>query len=39
MNGDVTTQLGPGLIRRMDVMIGCLDNREARLAVNRFATG
>lgn len=35
-NADVTTQLGLGLIRRMDVVIGCLDNREARLAVNRF---
>ncbi len=37
LNGDVTTQLGLGIIRRMDVIIGCLDNREARLAVNRFA--
>jgi adenylyltransferase/sulfurtransferase len=36
MNGDVTSELGLGLIRRMDVIIGCLDNREARLAVNRF---
>jgi molybdopterin/thiamine biosynthesis adenylyltransferase/DNA-binding transcriptional regulator YhcF (GntR family) len=36
MHGDVTTQLGLGVIRRMDVIIGCLDNREARLAVNRF---
>ena len=36
MDGDVTTQLGLGIIRRMDVVIGCLDNREARLAVNRF---
>src|SRR5512139_3128291 len=36
MNGDVTSQLGLGMIRRMDVIIGCLDNREARLAVNRF---
>ena len=36
MNGDVTTELGLGVIRRMDVVIGCLDNREARLAVNRF---
>jgi len=36
MNGDVTTQLGLGIIRRMDVIIGCLDNREARLAVNRY---
>lgn len=36
LNGDVTTSLGLGVIRRMDVVIGCLDNREARLAVNRF---
>jgi molybdopterin/thiamine biosynthesis adenylyltransferase/DNA-binding transcriptional regulator YhcF (GntR family) len=36
MNGDVTTQLGLGIVRRMDVIIGCLDNREARLALNRF---
>jgi adenylyltransferase/sulfurtransferase len=36
LNGNVTTQLGLGIIRRMDVVIGCLDNREARLAVNRF---
>ena len=36
LNGDVMTQLGLGIIRRMDVIIGCLDNREARLAVNRF---
>jgi len=37
LNGDVTAQLGLGIIRRMDAIIGCLDNREARLAVNRFA--
>jgi adenylyltransferase/sulfurtransferase len=36
LNGDVMTQLGLGVFRRMDVVIGCLDNREARLAVNRF---
>ncbi|MEW5827574.1 MAG: ThiF family adenylyltransferase [Chloroflexota bacterium] len=36
LNGDVTTALGLGIIRRMDAVIGCLDNREARLAVNRF---
>ena len=36
-HGDVTSQLGLGVFRRMDVIIGCLDNREARLAVNRFA--
>lgn len=32
----MNTQLGLGIFRRMDVVIGCLDNREARLAVNRF---
>lgn len=36
LNGNVTTKLGLGIFRRMDVVIGCLDNREARLAVNRF---
>lgn len=36
LHGDVTAHLGLGLIRRMDVVIGCLDNREARLAVNRY---
>lgn len=36
LNVDVTTDLGLGVIRRMDAIIGCLDNREARLAVNRF---
>ncbi len=37
MHGDVTTEIGLGVFRRMDVIVGCLDNREARLAVNRFA--
>ncbi|MEN8241555.1 MAG: ThiF family adenylyltransferase, partial [Chloroflexota bacterium] len=37
LHGDVTTQLGLGIFREMDVIIGCLDNREARLAINRFA--
>jgi molybdopterin/thiamine biosynthesis adenylyltransferase/DNA-binding transcriptional regulator YhcF (GntR family) len=36
LHGNVTTQLGLGVIRRMDAVIGCLDNREARLSVNRF---
>jgi molybdopterin/thiamine biosynthesis adenylyltransferase/DNA-binding transcriptional regulator YhcF (GntR family) len=36
LHGNVTTQLGLGIIRRMDAVIGCLDNREARLAVNRY---
>lgn len=33
-NGDVRFDLGVGLIRRVDVVIGCLDNREARLHLN-----
>ena len=37
LDGDVTSQIGLGVIRRMDVIIGCLDNREARLAINRYA--
>ncbi len=37
LHGDVTNQIGLGVIRRMDVIIGCLDNREARLSVNRYA--
>jgi adenylyltransferase/sulfurtransferase len=36
LDANVTTQLGLGIIRRMDAVIGCLDNREARLALNRF---
>ncbi len=34
-DGDVNHDLGLGVFRRMDVIIGCLDNREARLSVNR----
>jgi molybdopterin/thiamine biosynthesis adenylyltransferase len=33
-NGDIRFDLGLGLIRRMDVVIGCLDNREARWSIN-----
>lgn len=33
--GDVTWDVGLGLFRRADVVVGCLDNRAARLAVNR----
>jgi adenylyltransferase/sulfurtransferase len=36
-NGDVRTEIGLGVFRRMDAIIGCLDNREARLAINRFS--
>ncbi|MHC5540408.1 HesA/MoeB/ThiF family protein, partial [Singulisphaera rosea] len=35
MRGDVITELGLGLFADVDVVIGCLDNREARLWVNR----
>ncbi|MEK6238284.1 MAG: ThiF family adenylyltransferase [Planctomycetales bacterium] len=35
IHGNVMTELGLGLIAEMDVVIGCLDNREARLWVNR----
>jgi molybdopterin/thiamine biosynthesis adenylyltransferase len=33
--GNVLTDLGLGLFQEMDAVIGCLDNREARLWVNR----
>lgn len=35
IHGDVITDLGLGWFADMDVVIGCLDNREARLWVNR----
>jgi molybdopterin/thiamine biosynthesis adenylyltransferase/predicted RNA-binding Zn-ribbon protein involved in translation (DUF1610 family) len=33
--GDVNYGLGLGVFRHVDVVIGCLDNREARLSLNR----
>lgn len=33
--GNVVTEVGLGLFEAMDVVVGCLDNREARLWVNR----
>lgn len=36
INGDVLIDLGLGVFRRMDVVIGCLDNRLARLFINRY---
>ena len=40
-HADVTSDIGLGMVRDVDVVIGCLDNREARLWVNRmcFKTG
>ncbi|HEV3164149.1 MAG TPA: ThiF family adenylyltransferase [Isosphaeraceae bacterium] len=35
IHGDVITDLGLGRFAEADVVIGCLDNREARLWVNR----
>jgi molybdopterin-synthase adenylyltransferase len=35
IHGNVMTDVGLGLFRDADVVIGCLDNREARLWVNR----
>ena len=35
VNGNVITDLGLGVFADVDVTIGCLDNREARLWINR----
>ncbi len=35
IDGNVLYEIGLGVIRRMDVVIGALDNREARLFINR----
>jgi adenylyltransferase/sulfurtransferase len=35
-DADIIHDIGLGIIREMDVVIGCLDNREARLWVNRM---
>ena len=36
IHADVTKDIGLGLVRDADVVIGCLDNREARLWINRM---
>ncbi|MEO1417139.1 MAG: ThiF family adenylyltransferase [Bacteroidota bacterium] len=36
VNGDVSIDIGWGIIRRMDAVIGCVDNRLARLYINRM---
>jgi len=33
--GDIANDIGLGVFRRMDVVIGCLDNRLARMFINR----
>lgn len=35
IDGDITHDVGLGLIRAMDVVIGCTDNRLARFMINR----
>lgn len=35
IHGDIITDVGLGLFRDVNLVIGCLDNREARLWVNR----
>lgn len=35
-HGDINYELGMGVFRHVDAIIGCLDNREARLSINRF---
>lgn len=36
INGDIAYDVGLGLVRRMDVVIGCVDNRWARYCINRL---
>ncbi|MCB0005142.1 MAG: ThiF family adenylyltransferase [Anaerolineales bacterium] len=36
-HGNINFEMGLGVFRHADVIIGCLDNREARLSINRFA--
>lgn len=36
IHGNVMLDIGIGMIKSLDVVVGCLDNREARLWVNRL---
>lgn len=36
-HGDVNYEMGLGVFRHVDAVVGCLDNREARLSLNRFS--
>lgn len=36
-HGNINHGLGSGVFRNVDVIIGCLDNREARLSIDRIA--
>lgn len=35
-NGDIVYELGDGVFRRADVVLGCLDNAETRMYVNKI---
>ena len=37
IKGDIISDIGLGVFRRMDAIVGCLDNRLARLYINRYA--
>ncbi len=37
IDGDIATHVGLSLIRSMDLIIGCVDNRWARYCINRLA--
>jgi len=37
LNGDITIDVGAGIFREVDVIVSCLDNRLARLWVNRLS--
>jgi molybdopterin/thiamine biosynthesis adenylyltransferase len=36
-HGDINAEMGLGVFRHVDVIVGCLDNREARLSIDRFS--
>ncbi len=35
-HGDINFEMGMGVFRHVDAIVGCLDNREARLSINRL---
>jgi adenylyltransferase/sulfurtransferase len=36
-HGDINYEMGLGVFRHVDAIVGCLDNREARLSINRYS--
>ncbi len=35
-HGDINNEMGMGVFRHVDAVVGCLDNREARLSIDRY---